>query len=183
VALIVLWTIVALHTAPVSNTSLTHFDTIIVLGSPADGDGNPTPEMISRVAEGVREYERGVAPHLIFTGGAAHSPYVEAQVMARVAEADGIPASAITVEPSAHDTIQNTCYSVRIMKDHGWRSAEVISSAYHLPRAGLILSHLPIQWHTHPAPGIDTAPIDTFFETLKTARYLVYANRTEHCEP
>ena len=88
------------------------------------------------MTEGVREYERGVAPRLILTGGAAHNQFVEARVMARTAEAQGIPASAIFVEPEARDTIQNACYSVRIMKAHGWRSAEVVSSASHLPRAG-----------------------------------------------
>jgi len=29
------------------------------------------------------------------------------------------------VEPEAKDTIQNACYAVRLMKAHGWRSAEV----------------------------------------------------------
>ena len=40
---------------PTSNTSLTHFDAIIVLGTPADSDGNPTPTQLDRVTEGVRE--------------------------------------------------------------------------------------------------------------------------------
>ena len=121
------WAVVARQLAPVSNTGLTRFDAIIVLGTPADCDGNPTPEQLARVTEGVREYERGVAPRLILTGGAAHNRFVEARVMARAAEAQGIPASAIFVEPKAMDTIQNACYSVRIMKAHGWRSAEVVS--------------------------------------------------------
>ena len=138
-----------------ANTSLTRFDAIIVLGTPADSDGNPTPEQLARVTEGVREYERDVAPRLIFTGGAAHNRFVEAQVMARAAEAQGIPASAIFVEPEAKDTIQNACYAVRIMKAHGWRSAEVVSSASHLPRAGMIFSHLPLEWRTHAAPSLE----------------------------
>ena len=61
--------------APSSNTNLTRFDAIIVLGSPADADGNPTPEQLARVTEGVREYERDVAPRLIFTGGPAHNRF------------------------------------------------------------------------------------------------------------
>ena len=35
----------------------------------------------------LREYERGVASHLIVTGAAAHNRFVEAEVMARVAQA------------------------------------------------------------------------------------------------
>ena len=104
------WAVLARQFAPVSNTGLTRFDAIIVLGSPADSDGNPTPEQLARVTEGVREYERDVAPRLIVTGGPVHNQFVEARVMARAAEAQGIPESAIFVEPEARDTIQNACY-------------------------------------------------------------------------
>jgi uncharacterized SAM-binding protein YcdF (DUF218 family) len=192
------WAAIARGFAPKSNTSLTRFDAIIVLGSPADGDGNPTPEQLARVTEAVNEYKRGTAPRLILTGGAARNHFVEARVMARTAEAQGIPSSAIFVEPQATDTIQNACYSVRIMKAHGWRSAEVVSTAYHLPRAALIFSNLsinsgpmssgPLQWAAHPAPPLSpsSSAYDTALasvEVLKTARYLIWARWAEHCEP
>lgn len=182
------WAVLARQFAPVSNASLQRFDAIIVLGSPADDDGNPTPEQLARVTEGVREYERGVAPRLILTGGSAHNRYVEADIMARTAAAQGIPPSAIFIETRALDTIQNACYSTRIMQAHGWRSAEVISSASHLPRAGLILSRTPLKWATHAAPSLQPASAlyssgATLLEVLKTARYLTYARWTERCEP
>lgn len=188
VAVLVLWATIARHNAPTSNTSLTRFDAIIVLGSPADSDGNPTPIQLSRVTEGVREYERGVAPRLILTGGSTRFGYVEAKVMARTAEAQGIPASAILMEDHAHDTIQNACYSARIMRAHGWHSAEVVSSDYHLPRAAMIFGRLPLVWRMHVAPPVE--PISTFRmivtpirETLSTVRYLAWAHATETCEP
>lgn len=182
------WAAIARALAPASNTSLTRFDAIIVLGHQADRDGNPTPTKLDRVTEAVREYERGVAPRLILTGGAAGNRFVEARVMARSAEAQGIPASAILIEPEAMDTIQNACYSVRMMKEHGWRSAEVVSGAEHLPRAGIIFSSLPLQWRTHAAPplAVQSAAYQsalTTVEVLKTARYLTWARWTEHCEP
>jgi uncharacterized SAM-binding protein YcdF (DUF218 family) len=188
VVLILAWAAIARSLAPASNTALTRFDAIIVLGSPADSDGNPTPTQLARVTEAVHEYQRGVAPRLILTGGAAHNRFVEAQVMARSAEAQGIPSSAILIEPEAQDTIQNACYSLRIMHTHGWRSAEVISSPWHLPRAGLILSKLPLAWRTHPASSLTpgSAAYDTALSTvelLKTARYLTWSRWMESCEP
>lgn len=187
-ALVLIWAAVARTVAPVSNTSADHFDAIIVLGSPADSDGNPTPEQLARVTEGVREYQRGVAPHLILTGGSTLHGFVEARVMARTARAQGIPDSAIFIEPTAKDTIQNACYSARIMKANGWHSAEVVSTGWHLPRAGIILSALPIEWRTHAAPPISpqsSAYLDTMaaVEVLKTARYLVWARWIDHCQP
>lgn len=188
IAVLIVWATIARHTAPTSNTSLTRFDAIIVLGSPADRDGNPTPIQLARVTEGVREYERGVAPRLILTGGSTRFGYVEARVMARTAEAQGIPASAILMEDHAKDTIQNACYSTRIMEEHNWHSAEVVSSDYHLPRAAMIFSRLPLEWRMHAAPPVE--PISTFRmivtpirETLSTMRYVAWAHATETCEP
>jgi uncharacterized SAM-binding protein YcdF (DUF218 family) len=129
-----------------------------------------------------------VAPRLILTGGPVANRFVEARVMARTAEAQGIPASAIFVEPKARDTIENACYAERIMKTHGWRSAEVVSSATDLPRAGLIFSRLPLNWSAHAAPALQpesTVDADAagLLETLKTLRYLVWARRMERCAP
>ena len=188
VLLLLAWAAIARGLAPTANTALTRFDAIIVLGSPADSDGNPTPTQLARVTEAVHEYERGVAPRLILTGGAAHNRFVEAQVMARSAEAQGIPASAVLIEPQAKDTIQNACYSLRILRAHGWRSAEVISSPWHLPRAALIFKKLPLAWRTHPAPALtpESAAYDTALSTvevLKTARYLTWSRWMETCEP
>lgn len=183
-----LWAYLTRHFAPHSNTAATHFDVIIVLGTPADDDGNPTPTQLSRVSEAVHEYERGVAPRLILSGGAAHNNFIEAKVMAKVAEAQGIPASAIFLEPNAKDTLQNACYSVRIMKEHDWHSAEVISNPSHLPRAGLIFDRLPIEWRTHPAPpqSSDASYLESVagsIELLKTLRLLLFARWTDSCEP
>jgi uncharacterized SAM-binding protein YcdF (DUF218 family) len=188
IAGLLLWGGLARHFAPGSNTARERFDAIIVLGYPADSDGNPTPTQLARVTEAVHEYERGVAPRLIMTGGAAHNNFVEAKVMAKTAEAQGIPESAVVVEPLAQDTIQNACYSVRIMKAHGWGSAEIVSSPSHLPRAGLIFSRTPIDWRTHAAPalvpesGLELSATE-LIETLKTTRYLVWTRQMERCEP
>lgn len=183
-----LWAALERRMAPTGNTSRTHFDAILVLGSPADSDGNPTPEQLARVTEAVHEYERGVAPRLIFTGGAVHNRFVEAQAMAHTATAQGIPQAAIFVEPQARNTLQNACYAERLMKAHGWDSAEVISSAVHLPRAGLIFSRLPLAWRLHAAPPLEPesnwdATASALLETLKTVRYLAWARQMETCTP
>ena len=145
-------------TIPTHNTAATHFDTLIVLGYPANADGTPSPEQRERVLEGVREYKAGVAPYIIMTGAAAHNQYIEADVMAELARSQGVPASAILEDVQAQNTIQNIYYSARIMHDQGWNSAEIISSPSHLPRAAMIVNtfnvdqpSLYINWRTHAA--------------------------------
>ena len=186
---ILAWAMIARLTVPRANTSKKSFDAILILGTPADSDGNPTPELLDRITEGVREYERGAAPILIVSGAAAHNHFVEAEVMARVAQSQGVPASRVILEPKAMDTIQNVCYASRIMREHQWTSVEVISAPSHLPRAAMILQRLPnpkLEWRTHAAPDALTPGYYSkgafLVETLKTARYLVWTRWVENCD-
>jgi len=188
-AALLFWAAITRATAPHANTSRQGFDAIIILGVPADSDGNPTPMMLDRVNEGVREYERGVAPRILFTGGAAHNHFVEAATMARIARSRGVPASAILEEGRALDTIQNLCYSERMLVQRGLHSAEIVSSPSHLPRAAMIASSLaeihPFEWRTHPAAdNLTSGAVEAaagVIEVLKTARYLAWARWTESC--
>ncbi len=136
-------------TVPAGNCNLTHFDTIIVLGSPALRHGQPSPEQRERVTEGVKEFKAGRAGHIIFTGGPTEKHFVEGEMMAKAAEAEGVPPDDIVIEGEALNTIQNIYFSNRIMQEKGWTSAEVVSSPSHLPRAGLILEHYRFQWIEH----------------------------------
>jgi uncharacterized SAM-binding protein YcdF (DUF218 family) len=185
---LMIWAITARALTPKANSNRQSFDAIVVLGTPADSDGNPTPELLDRITEGVREYERGVAPRLIVSGAAAHNRFVEAEVMARVAQAQGVPASVIIQEPKAIDTIQNVCYSSRILQSHGWHSVEVVSAASHLPRTAMIFSNLSgskLQWRMHAAPDNLTpgyySQAAAIVETIKTARFLVWSRWIESC--
>ena len=184
---LIVWAVLARAFAPRQNTSASQFDALIVLGYRADSDGNPTPTQLARVTEAVHEYEQGVAQHMILSGGPAYNQFVEAEVMGRTAEAQGVPASVIFEDRQALDTIQNACNSVRIMRAHGWKSAEVISSPYHLPRAAMIFSRMPIQWRMQTAPPLaqQSAAMDAVYgalETLKTVRYLAWVRREERCD-
>jgi uncharacterized SAM-binding protein YcdF (DUF218 family) len=158
---------------PTSNTGLCHFDTLIVLGTPANPDGSVSLEQRERTLEGVREYKTGVAPHLIMTGGGAHKQIVEAHVMKELAVAQGVPADAITEEGQAQNTIQNIYYSEKTMAAQHWTSAEVVSSTSHLPRAALILAHYSFFWRTHAAPWPS--------EYSRLQRALRYCVEAEYC--
>jgi uncharacterized SAM-binding protein YcdF (DUF218 family) len=176
------------RTLPLSDTHATHFDTLIVLGYPAFPDGTPRPEMRERVLEGVREYRAGVAPRIIMTGGSAHNDYVEAHVMAELAASQGVPREALIEEGQALDTIQNAYYSAKIMQSHGWRSAEVVSSSSHLPRASLIFAHFPIAWRMHSAPwppsyGLFHRAAVEWYEAADTARLRITSFPESHFLP
>ncbi len=142
---------VRFRTIPRRNTEQSHFDTLIVLGTPSLPDGSPSPEQRERVLEAVREYRAGVAPHLIMTGGAAHNGVIEAHTMAVLALNQGVRPADVVEERFATNTVQNIYLSQRIMRAFGWTSAEIVSSPSHLPRTSLILSHYSFPWSTHAA--------------------------------
>jgi uncharacterized SAM-binding protein YcdF (DUF218 family) len=141
-------------TIPLGNVSARHFDALLVLGYPANPDGTSSPEQRERVLEAVRQYQAGVAPVMMLSGGAVHNRFVEADVMAKLAETSGVPARAILEERRAQNTIENIEYSTQIMRAHGWDSVQAITSAAHERRASLILMHAPfaVNWRMQAAP-------------------------------
>ena len=139
-------------TIPLRNTTQQRFDALLVLGSPTNPDGSPSPEQRTRVAAAVDEYRAGVAPLVIVSGGAAHNGYVEADTMAKLAMDAGVPAAAVVEEGSARNTVENIWFGVAILKSRQGHSVEVVSSPSHLPRAALILEHYRgLAWATRAA--------------------------------
>ena len=156
------------RTVPDHNTNATDFDTLIVLGSPPDPDGKPSPEQRERVMEAVREYRAGRANAIIVSGGETLPGLIEADTMALVAKEAGVPPDRIIEERQALDTLQNIFFSHQLMLQHGWTTAEVVSSPSHLPRAALILEHWNFGWRVQAAQWPDT------YTLRRIAPYYIY---------
>lgn len=109
-------------------------DVAFVLGCPADPDGSASLCERCRVKSAVRAYREGVARNFIFSGGAAHSPHVEADVMGDLAEKRGIPHEHVFREGRALTTWQNIRFSLAIARAQKFHSILFISTADHLPR-------------------------------------------------
>jgi uncharacterized SAM-binding protein YcdF (DUF218 family) len=110
-------------------------DAALILGCPAGPGGALSPCQACRVHAAVRSYQQGRVRYLLFSGGAAHNRFVEADVMARAAVARGVPEERIIREGLALTTWQNLRFSQRLLRAHGLRTALIISTADHLPRA------------------------------------------------
>jgi uncharacterized SAM-binding protein YcdF (DUF218 family) len=108
--------------------SLQRSDAIIVIS----GD-----EALARFREGLRLHRAGWAPTLIFSGAARGSAPSNAEVMRRMAIAEGVAASAILTDDHAEDTYGNALYTRDLMVSRGLRSAILVTSPYHLHRAVL----------------------------------------------
>jgi len=94
-------------------------------------------EALARYRDGVRLYRAGWAPRLIFSGATWDGTHSNAEVMRALALEDGVPDSAILVDPQADDTYGNAVNTRDLMMAHGLKSAILVTSPYHLQRATL----------------------------------------------
>jgi uncharacterized SAM-binding protein YcdF (DUF218 family) len=122
-------------------------DVALALGCPADDEtGNASDCERCRVKSALRAFRDGEVRSIIMSGGAAHNRFVEADAMGRLALARGLPEGALHYEPRTLTTWMNLRFSQRIMREHGMKTALVISTAAHLPRARRF-----VEWYGIPA--------------------------------
>ncbi len=121
-------------------------DVAIALGCPTDDDGTPSECLMCRVRAAVKAIREARVQAVIFSGGAAHNRYVEGEVMATLAHQSGVPRDRIFIEGQSLTTWQNLRYAQRIMQDHGFSTALLISATNHLPRARRFADyyHIPV---------------------------------------
>jgi len=96
-------------------------------------------DTIARTAEAVKLYNEGWAPHIIFSGAALDpSSPSNAQTMAKAAEKQGVPSSAIQLEESAANTQENSADVAVMVKNHGYHKLILVTSPYHQRRASIL---------------------------------------------
>ncbi|HEX3050916.1 MAG TPA: YdcF family protein [Aggregatilineaceae bacterium] len=104
-------------------------DVIVVLGG-------SRPAIERRVQHAVKLYEAGYAPYILCAGGVMVREGVsEARQCADDAERRGVPAEAIVLEASSHNTWENAEACARVMDTYGWDDAVLVTDDFHLWRA------------------------------------------------
>lgn len=128
-------------------------DAVLVLGTSTLVRGRPNACMETRVAEGVRLVEAGLAPVLVVSGGRdPKDGLVEAESMADIAIGLGLAPDQVLVERAATSTIENLEYSLQVLDDGGrGHRMIVVTEPFHLPRAMLAADRLGID--AQPAPS------------------------------
>lgn len=100
------------------------FDVVIVPGLPYD-TGNINPLFKARMLWAKELYETGVARHIIFSGSAVHSPYVEGVVMKIMADSMGIPSRHTFIEDKALHSNENVVYGLALAQSMGFKNVAV----------------------------------------------------------
>lgn len=132
-------------------------DAIVVFGA-AEYSGRPSPVLRARLDRALELFQRGVAPIIITTGGAASDPsFSEGGVGHDYLMRHGVPESSLIAETQGRDTAESAVRVGVIMRTNGLHSCVAVSDAYHVFRIRKLLEHEAIG-PVYVAPRLDSRP-------------------------
>lgn len=123
----------------------TRADVAVVLGNTVERDGRPSRRLRGRLDRAVLLHRSGAVRCTIVSGGRGHEGWEEADVMADYLVAAGIPRSEILVDRGGWDTCQTALGAARLMREHGYSSAIVVTQFHHVSRAKLAFARAGIR--------------------------------------
>jgi len=132
--------------------SISEHDAIIVLGGGLRIPTVPAKHVqlgqaSDRYWHAAQLFKAGKASKIIVSGGNTYQQpglYGEAYYAAQLLQKWGVPEHAITLESSSRTTAQNQSSTLKLLRAHEVRSALLVTSAIHMPRAHYLFSRLPI---------------------------------------
>ena len=135
-------------------------DAIVVFGA-AEYAGRPSPVYKARLDHAFTLFQRGIAPVVITTGGAANDPsFSEGGVGHDYLMRRGIPEPNLIAETQGSDTAQSAARVGVILRANGMRSCVAVSDQYHVFRIQKLLEHEGVKVYVAPRP--DSRPHGTW---------------------
>jgi uncharacterized SAM-binding protein YcdF (DUF218 family) len=156
------WTAGALMRAAESGVAPTYrtdvvYDAVILLGGGLDPDGTETsgrPEYNGAGDRVVRTFEllrEGRARAVLISGGSLDprpEAVIEAEVLSRQLQLWGIEPARIFTEGRSRNTRENALESEKLIREQGWKTLLLVTSAAHMPRARGCFAAVGIQTDT-----------------------------------
>ncbi len=152
-------------------------DAIVVFGA-AEYSGRPSPVLRARLDHAFDLFEKGIAPVVIVTGGAAADPsFSEGGVGSDYLKHRGIPERNLIAETQGSDTAQSAVRVAVIMRANGLHSCVAVSDAYHVFRIKRLLEHQgigPVYVAPRPDSKPHSAPQRAFAVMREASSYLLW---------
>ena len=137
-------------------------DVAIVLGAQVHSDGTPSMALSERLDTAIELYRQGCVGTLVMSGGqGSDEPVNEVDAMRDYAVANGVPESAILLDPQGNSTEATVADTVPLISAHGWKSEHLgrdsRSHGAHL-RAWVEERHRDQQLLSHATHQDDVSP-------------------------
>lgn len=158
------------HTMYQRNIVNQPFDAIIVPGIPFDGQ-QWDDVMKLRVLWAVHLYKAGITEHIIFSGSAVYSHFVESEIMKQYAIALGVDSNDILIETKAEHSSENVYYSFVMAREHAWTNVAVATDLVQVKmiRKFVEIKSIPVSFLAAKITVIEnmTYPDTIIIDTLK----------------
>ncbi|TVQ22203.1 MAG: YdcF family protein [Leptolyngbya sp. DLM2.Bin15] len=169
---------------------LPNAEAIVVLGGAVRAQEYPRPwvdvlEEGDRPLHGAQLYLQGKAPLVILSGGRIDwfgARGAEADDMAEILEAMGVPPEAMVLERTSFNTYENAVNVKQILDQRGINRVLLVTSAVHMPRSLKIFEKQGIEAIPAPTDFIASSPIVSREQTYQAAilRSLPEAHNLQH---
>ena len=127
-------------------------DAIVVFGA-AEYAGRPSPVYRARLDHAFALFQKGLAPVVITTGGAAQDPnFSEGGVGRDYLVRRGIPEKNLIAETQSSDTAQSAVRVANIMRANKMKTCIAVSDAYHVFRIRALLENEGVSTEVAPRP-------------------------------
>ena len=127
-------------------------DAIVLLSSGQIDADWLTPDAAQRVLAALRLYREGYARAIVSSGSQHGEGLRQAELQAAWLERAGVPSQAIVVENGSTRTYESGIAVKRIMAEHGWKSAVMVTSQMDVPRVRLVFRKLGVTVTCLPVP-------------------------------
>jgi vancomycin permeability regulator SanA len=126
------------------NDDIHKADVAVVLGNQVKPNGQPSNRLKARLDKTVQLFKKGLFPNVIVSGGVGVEGFDEAVAMKQYLFSHGLPNNHIYLDSKGLTTYLTAKNSTQLMKNHGWKSALVISQYFHVPRTRLAFEQFGI---------------------------------------
>jgi uncharacterized SAM-binding protein YcdF (DUF218 family) len=163
--------VISAHIVQTANLEQLHrVDAIVVFGA-AEYAGRPSPVFRARLDHAFSLFQKGVAPVVITTGGAAQDPsFSEGGVGHDYLMRRGIPEPNLIAETQGTDTAHSAERVGVIMRTNGMHKCVAVSDQYHVFRIQKLLERQGVEVYVAPRP--DSRPhsaVQRFLAVLREA--------------
>ena len=126
-------------------------DAIVVFAGGVGESGEAGGGQQERLKQAVDLYKAGYANVMVLSSGFVYS-FKEAESMRALAVDQGVPVGQIELELRARNTYENVNFVREILGQKQWRSILLVSSPYHMRRAGLVWRKVAPEIAVTPTP-------------------------------
>jgi uncharacterized SAM-binding protein YcdF (DUF218 family) len=153
-------------------------DAIVVLGA-SQYNGRPSPVFAARLEHAKALYDAHVAPRIVTVGGNQPGDVTtEAQAGQDYLVAHGVPSDAVLPVRTGRDTLQSMRAVAAAFRDHGWKSAVLVTDPWHCLRARSMARDSGIDASTspeHTGPAVGSVTTDIHYIARETLAYVYYS--------